>query len=354
MRMNWERRKIEKRLMPRHLDLALKEHEQIVELYKREHSTESKKRDWRTYEQQLARRIKLASQELEPVLEEAFSMINVEKPMGGRPMTIPISKRVMILLLKDIFGLSNRRMANMLAFFTALSGTELSYKSIERTYSDELAKMTIHNAYMILLKKKGIKHSDASGDGTGYSLTVTRHYRNVREKELKKLKNENEGKNTDDGKSEKKAKAFAYAFAMMDLQTWMYTGYGTSMRSEKEAYYKALKMSKSAGIEIDSVRLDKYYSCQSITEDFGSGTKIYVMPKKNATIEGGPEWRRIVKSFITDPFGHLGEYYRRNNSESGFSADKRLSGWKVWQKREDRIDTAIMCKGLWHNMMRLG
>ncbi len=39
--------------------------------------------------------------------------------------------------------------------------------------------------------------------------------------------------------------------------------------------------------------------------------------------------------------------------ESGFSVDKRTSGWKVWQKLPERIETVIMCKGLWHNLMLL-
>jgi hypothetical protein len=41
-------------------------------------------------------------------------------------------------------------------------------------------------------------------------------------------------------------------------------------------------------------------------------------------------------------------------SESGFSADKRCDGWKIWQKRNDRIETATMCKGVWHNLLWLG
>ena len=31
---------------------------------------------------------------------------------------------------------------------------------------------------------------------------------------------------------------------------------------------------------------------------------------------------------------------------SGFAADKKSNGWKVWQKMDDRISTSIMCKAL--------
>jgi transposase len=363
MAVNWKGRQIKKRLMPRHLDVALKDHEQIVELYKEKYSEDRKtrdgKRDWRTYEQRIALRMKNASMELKPVVEEAYSMIDVQKSNRGQPEKASVTAKVLMLLIKDIFGISNRKMANMLSFFSVFTGIDISYKTVERAYSDELARMTIHNAFVILVRRKGIKHADVSGDGTGYSLTVTKHYRNEREKELKKLaqkehdkKNHNEVDNTD-SKLKKKARAFVYAFALMDLDSHMYIGYGVGMNSEHEAYHKALGMANGMGIEIGSVRLDKLYSYQSITEDFGRETKIFVIPKKNATIRGPSSWKRIIRSFVTEPFGYLSEYYKRNNSESGFSVDKRVCGWKVWQKLPERIETAIMCKGLWHNLMLL-
>jgi len=332
-----------KRLMQKHLDIALKKHKYIVEIYKSKYS-EDKKRDWRTYEQRLAMRIKEASREIEPVIEQAYSMIKISKPCGGRPKKIPITKLVLILLLKDIFQLSNRKMANLLAFFTALTGIDVGHKTVERIYSDELARATIHNTFLIMTKQKGIENSDASGDGTGYSLTVTKHYRNEREKDLKEITK---------SKKEQKRKLFAHTFAFMDLKTGLYIGYGTSMRSEKEAYEKSLEMTREFGITIDSIRLDKYYSHQSITEDFSQETKIYLIPKTNATIKGSPEWKSMLRSYIDDPLVHLKEYYKRNNSESGFSADKRACGWKVWQKKDERIDTALLCKGVWHNLMLL-
>lgn len=332
------------RLMQHHLDKALREHKRIVEIYKRKYSKDNK-RDWRTYEQRVARRIKLASKELKPIIEEAYSMIKVSMPGGGRPRETTVPKCVLVLLIKDIFQLSNRKMANMLAMFTALTDIDISYKTVERIYSDELARKTIHNTFIILARKKGIKEADVSGDGTGYSLTVTKHYRNEREKELKA---KNKGKQGVD------MKCFARTFAFMDLKTGMYIGYGTSMRSEQEAFHKAREMAREIVIAIDGVRLDKLYSYQSITKEFDRETMIYIIPKTNATIKGSPEWKRIIESYVRSPFQHLQEYFKREASESGFSVDKRMCGWKVWQKRDDRIDTALMCKGVWHNLMRLG
>ena len=140
----------------------------------------------------------------------------------------------------------------------------------------------------------------------------------------------------------------------MDIDTRMYIGYGTSMTSEHEAFNKALNMARLIGVSIGIVRLDKLYSYQSITKKFGKGTKIYIIPKSNATIRGPPEWKKILEEFVYDQFPYLKEYYKRNNSEGGFSDDKRLCGWKIWQKREDRIDLALMSKGVWHNLMWVG
>jgi len=197
--------------------------------------------------------------------------------------------------------------------------------------------MTIHNMFVILTRKKGIENADVSVDGTGYSLTITKHYRNESKKNVK------EG-----------GKAFVYSVALMDLDTGMYIGYGTSMKSEKEAFRKAKEMTKDIGISIKSVRLDKYYSHQSIVDEFNPDTRIYIIPKKNATVKGPPGWKRIIKNFVFNTFPHLREYYRRNNSESGISVDKRMCGWKIWQKREERIDTALLCTCVWHNLMLLG
>jgi len=140
----------------------------------------------------------------------------------------------------------------------------------------------------------------------------------------------------------------------MDLDTRMYVGYGTSMKSEKEAFDEATKMLKEIGIIVDSVRLDKYYSNRKIIKKFGKNTKFYLIPKSNAAIRGSPEWKRMLKNFIYNIFPYLGEYYKRNNSETGFSTDKRMCGWKIWQRRPDRIHGALMSIGIWHNLMLIG
>ena len=57
-----------------------------------------------------------------------------------------------------------------------LSGIDVSYKAVERLYSDEEVVLAIHNLHILILRKKGVERSDATGDGTGYSLTVKKNY----------------------------------------------------------------------------------------------------------------------------------------------------------------------------------
>jgi len=175
---------------------------------------------------------------------------------------------------------------------------EVSYKTIETIYSDDIVSMIMHNLFVLSVKKRGNAVSDACGDGTGCSLTVSDHYRSVREKL---------------GDSVKHGK-YRYSFALMDLRTRMYIGYASSVRSERDAYSKALKMISELGIQINSVRLDKYYSGQSVLDDFSENTSILIIPKRNSRIRG-------------------------------------KKGWRIFQRRGDRIETSIFIKGLWHNLM---
>lgn len=139
---------------------------------------------------------------------------------------------------------------------------------------------------------------------------------------------------------------------MLDLESKMYVAYGMSLKSEKQAFDRAMGMLKGIDINIDSVRLDRYYSYPSYVDKF-EGAKVYVIPKKNATLRGSWKWKDTIEEFVRDTLSYIGQYYLRNNSEAGFSADKRWFGWTVGQRREDRIDTAITCTNLWHNLLNL-
>ena len=57
-----------------------------------------------------------------------------------------------------------------------------------------------------------------------------------------------------------KRKLFAYMFAIMDLKTRMYIAFGSSIKSEKDAFDRAMMMLSHIDVDIDTARLDRYYS----------------------------------------------------------------------------------------------
>ena len=52
----------------------------------------------------------------------------------------------------------------------------------------------------------------------------------------------------------------------------------------------------------------------------------FIIPRSSTTIREPPAWKKLIGRLIDSPMEFLSEYYRRENSESQFSADKRTNG----------------------------
>ncbi len=327
--------------------------EDIIKEYKE--GLEEKKRDWRTYEQRVARRLQTAFKELKPLVHEAVSTLTIiNGETRGMKSALTLEQKVLALLLKRLIGKSNREMSFMLTVFSWLTGIEVSYKTIERLYSDKEVILALHNLHILILKKKGIKDVDCGGDGTGYGLTIKKHYATEAQKLKEKIKVVSG--QSEEIKKEHKKTLFVYSFIIIDILTRMYIAYGTSLKSEKEAFLCAIKMLEEVGkqitINISSLRLDKYYQqayVEYLEQELGK-VKFYIIPKKNATVKGSWEWKRMLYDFVQDTKAFLREYFQRNQSESGIAEDKKRTGWRLGQKRPDRIDTANTLTGVWHNL----
>ena len=198
--------------------------------------------------------------------------------------------------------------------------------------------------------------SKATVDGTGYGLTVNKNYESYAQK-LKDLAKESPKDKEEKGGRKKakehKKRLFAYSFTIMDLETRLYIAFGSSMKSERDAYDRAMDLLSSIGVEMDTIRLDRYYSSPSYMDRLGN-TKVFVIPKKNATLNGSQKWKDTMKDFVENTMQYLEQYHQRSNSESGFAADKKMLGWNIAQRREDRIDSALFCNGAWHNLFNMG
>jgi len=301
-------------------------------------------RNWPEYEKELSKSIRAAFRNISPLIDEAVSNIRISKGRGS-PRKLTLKQRVTLLLIKELVGHSNRMMANMLVVFSMLNDIDVSYKTIERLYSDPEVALAIHNLHVVMLKKKGITHADISGGDTGCSPTVSKHCSSAAQKRHDKVKEIRYGEN-------QFRKEFVYKFALLDLNTFMYIAYGTSLKSKKEAFEKAMEMLESLDIKIESIRLDKDYSYPFYVDKF-QGSKVYLIPKSNCTIKGLQKWKSALKEFLNDTESYLQGYYRRESSEAAFSADKRRFGWTIEQKRAGRIYCAVACIALWHNLLNL-
>jgi len=277
--------------------------------------------------EQKRERVKQRLRNLPMYVDQAAGMIRFMKPKAGQRKKFDIRKRTMLFLFARLMNKSNRDMEDILVLFEPLFGVRVSYKYIERLYSDSEVKTVLHNLFILLLRDEGIS-GDFSGDGTGYSITVAKHYR------------------TD---SSKKGKGYLYVFRVIDIDTGFYVALGYSNASEMEAFHKAMTMLAELETSVDSMALDKYYSSRKVLTLFGEETVLYLIPKKNIA-RVGAEWSRILRRVLEDPYMFLKGYFLRNLSESGFSADKRRFGGLVRQIREDRREMALFSIAFFHNI----
>ena len=272
-------------------------------------------------------KVKQRLRNLPDYVERSVNMISFRDHGAGRKKKIDLEERTMLFLFARMMNKSNRDVEDLLVMFGPLFGVKANYKYIERLYSDEQVKTVLHNLFILLLRDEGVS-GDFSGDGTGYSLTVTKHYRTS---------------------PKKKGKGYLYVFRIIDVDTGLYVAFGYSNKSEMEAFHKAMDMLKALDVPIDTMSLDKYFSSKKVLKLFGKETALYLIPKKNiANI--GLEWAKIIKRMIEDPYLFLKNYYLRNLSESGFSADKRRFGGLIRQKREDRREMALISIAFLHNI----
>ncbi len=308
----------------------------IIEAYKKEHP--KKDRDYAEYEREFKRRLKKAIRNLDDLISESIRGINIFYRNKDRH-SLSLRKRMRLILVKELTEKGNRKIANMVELFSMLGGTDISYKTIERLYSDNFLELALFNLLILSLKKRGIKEIDACGDATGYSLTITKHYSSYVQKLKDKAKEQNF-----------KKKSFVYNFALMDLKNKMYICFGSSLRSEKEAFDKAMQMLQNVDVKIKSIRLDRYYSCPVYVNQFRE-SKVYIIPKKKINLKHGAKWTETMGEFLSDTNKYLEEYFKRNNSESGWASDKKMFGWKISQKRYDRINMALFVRMVWHNLI---
>jgi hypothetical protein len=133
--------------------------------------------DSKEYETTYRKKLLGMSMELRSMIDHGAEIMADE---FGRPSLVNAREKAFNIFTKEIMRLSNRRMTYELPLFRI--DMAISYKTIERLYSDPLVIMIPNNLFVETLRKKDMGKRTVAGDGTGYPLTVTKHYRSMREK----------------------------------------------------------------------------------------------------------------------------------------------------------------------------
>lgn len=301
--------------------------------YYNKHFAVEKKPFSKEYDQKLRTEMRAVIERINADVEKAAEPIVLINGKPGRPP----KDRVLLTklhLFQILFEFANREMECFSLMFLLNGEEAFSYKTIERAYSDPIVAMLLHNLFVLSAGEP--RRVDSSADGTGIGLFISKHYRKDREQDLKTEKETSD------------RKEYLMSVAILDIDTNQYVGYAAGFKSEKKLFDEALSMAKKAGFEFDSMRLDKYYAYQSIFRCVGGTTKVIVIPKKNATVKGPKEWKRLILDLITAPFSFLAEYFKRVHSEYNFSKDKRRFG-RIPQRLEERIITAAFSRATLHN-----
>ncbi len=316
----------------------------LIDLYN--NSKEKSKRDFSKYESNYLKRLKQAIYFFQDLTKKAIKLTNFShQNKMGRPEKLSLEQRVKILLIQRYMQKSNREMSETLMLFAYLEDIDISYKTIERLYDDNRIRIVLFNMNSLIYKELNLVKSKVSGDGTGFMLSIKEHYASIAQKLKEK------------GKVNTKRRKTFYSFTLMDIEKRIYLAYGTSYKSEKEAYNKAIEMLKEINVSLESIRLDRYYSGKNLVKSLNkhfNGIKCYLIPKKRTIVRGCSAWLKMLNEFYTNTNNYFEEYFKRNQSESGFSEDKRRFGWRIPQKIESRIDIAYFSIFTWHNLLWVG
>ena len=285
------------------------------------------------YDHRLRGEMRAVMERINADVDKAAELISLIDGKPGRPP----KDRVLLTklhLFQVLFEFTNREMECFALMFLLKGEEAFSYKTIERAYDDPVVALILHNLFVLSAGEP--RAVDASADGTGISLFISKHYRKDREQDLK------------ENKDSSKRKEYLLSVAVLDIAKGIYIGYAAGFTSEKQLFTEALAMAKKAGFELISLRLDKYYAYQSIFSCVGKQTRVIVIPKKNATIRGPKEWKQLIRELITAPFAFLADYFQRICSEYNFSKDKRKYG-SIRQRLTQRIITTALSRATLHN-----
>src|SRR3989344_595757 len=142
----------------KHISNKLKELEKIIlPVYREKSKKEREERgiDYALYELEFRKRIKHAIKTVNPITNEAVNCLVFHRGRRNKP-ALKAHEKLRLILIHQLFGKSNRNMSCMLLLFSLMTGVDVSYKTIERLYSDAETEAALFNLLVLMLRKKKV------------------------------------------------------------------------------------------------------------------------------------------------------------------------------------------------------
>lgn len=198
----------------------------------------------------------------DPIIYKAASTLYIG-PGVGHNCSLALNQRVKVLLIKRLVGKFNGMFEDMLVVFFLLEDIDILYKTVERLYFDEQVTLIIHNLHVFILKKKGIKESDATGEGTRYSQTIKKNYECYAQELKDKAKERKKVKETIATKAIAmipknqlftRGRLFVYTFTIAYFTTSLYLANDLNTKSERNAFNKAMMVLAGMNVDIKPIK----------------------------------------------------------------------------------------------------
>lgn len=322
---------------------------------------EKTKTNWRAYDEAQCREIASMLdfiRELVDVAEERVAARNASKKKAaalGRPIEVPASDVVKVLLMQTYFNAPNRVASGLQTLFSDRLGlrTEFSYKTIERGYDDGDVRELLEEVNALTNEPvKGLEKV-FSVDGTGHATSSKQNYESDRSKQRR----ENDGVCANAFPDS--VRPYVANVAVIGVKYKLYAASASTVNArvgERSLFNDVFEDAVALHPGMEKMLGDGLYAnrptCKTVS---AAGVLPVFLPARNVTMKkkGVAAWVRMLARIVDSPQEFLRDYHERSISESGFSMDARAFPKPVLKRLPERKVTASRLRFVCHNVKRL-
>ena len=240
------------------------------------------------------------------------------KGKTGRPLTNPKSLAKAILVCES-FGFTEREAQGWLEILSPYLG--IKEKLDDKTIGDAYDKVEVIFILKQIFDKNKSSNDELCGDGTGLETSRKQNY-----------------------ETNKKTKEFMTTIVDTREVVQAFDIY----QHEKTAMHDLVFQVKGKSLRLDAGFVDKILVKKIVENNMIP----YIFPKKNLTLNGGPDWKNMYLELYYDVMQWLTEYHKRSHCESFHSSFKRRFGIVTKRKSFSQL-TQITARIILHNRKRL-